>query len=102
MLGMGFFFGIFIATYQVTAESLFLNQMSGRLNEAFLYSGILGIASTLVFTFFQNRIRFVTLTFSSLAVILAVTSTVYYLYRYGDPAYRDTVLFFMYSLTGPT
>jgi hypothetical protein len=102
MLGMGFCFGIFIATYQVTAESLFLNQMSGRLNEAFLYAGILGIGSTLVFTFFQNRIRFVTLTFASLAVILAVTSAVYYLYRYGNPAYHDTVLFFMYSLTGPT
>lgn len=102
MLGMGFCFGIFIATYQVTAESLFLNQMSGRLNEAFLYAGILGIASTLVFTFFQNRIRFVALTFASLGVILIVTSAVYYLYRYGNPAYHDTVLFFMYSLTGPT
>lgn len=99
---MGFCFGIFIATFQVTAESLFLNQMSGRLNEAFLFSGILGIASTIIFTFFQNRIRFVALTIASLAVILIITSTVYYLYRFGDPGLHTNVLFFMYCLTGPT
>src|SRR5258708_20818239 len=102
MLGTGFFFGIFIATFQVTAESLFLNQMSNRLNEAFLYSGILGIFSTIAFTFFQNRVRFVALTISSLAVILSITSVVYYLYRFGDPAQHNNVLFLMYCLTGPT
>jgi hypothetical protein len=102
MLGMGFFFGIFIATYQVTAESLFLNQMSGRLNEAFLISGVLGIISTIIFSYFQNRIRFVALTIATLGVILVVTTTVYYLYRFGDLSNHETVLFFMYCLTGPT
>jgi len=101
MLATGFFFGIFIATYQVTAESLFLSQMSSRINEAFLISGVLGIGSTLIFTFFQNRIRFVTLTISSLAVILLVTSGIYYLYRFGNGTIHNDVLFIMYCLTGP-
>ncbi|HCW07586.1 MAG TPA: hypothetical protein DGG95_09520 [Cytophagales bacterium] len=101
MLGMGFFFGIFIATYQVTAESLFLNQMSNKLNEAFLMAGILGIVSTYIFTFFQNRVRFIALTISSISVILVITSIVYYLYRFGDPKIHDTVLFIMYCLIGP-
>ncbi|MGC4021633.1 MAG: hypothetical protein QM734_06675 [Cyclobacteriaceae bacterium] len=101
MLATGFFFGIFIATFQVTAESLFLNQMSSNINEAFLVSGVLGIASTIIFTFFQNRIRFVTLTISSIIVVLGITSGVYYFYRFGDPALHNTVLFLMFCLTGP-
>ena len=43
MLATGFFMGIFIATYTVTAESLFLSQLSHQLNKAFLFSGVLGI-----------------------------------------------------------
>src|SRR5882762_843261 len=101
MLATGFFFGTYIATFQVTAESLFLNQMSNRINQAFLFSGILGILSTIVFSFFQNRVKFISLTIASMAAIVAITSLVYYFYRFGDPANRHYVLFVMYCLTGP-
>lgn len=101
MLAMGFCFGIFIATYQVTAESLFLNRMSNRISEAFLVAGALGIASTLVFTFFQNRMKFVTLAITSIIVILLVTSTLYSLYRFGDSVWHEKILFLMFCLTGP-
>ncbi|HLZ16699.1 MAG TPA: hypothetical protein VKQ08_06655, partial [Cyclobacteriaceae bacterium] len=101
MLATGFFFGTYIATFQVTAESLFLNQMSDRINQAFLFSGILGILSTIVFSFFQNRVKFVSLTIACIAVIVAITSVVYYLYRFGDPGNHRDVLFVMYCLTGP-
>ena len=57
MLSMGFFMGIFVATYQVTAESLFLNQLGNQLDKAFLVSGILGIGSTALFSVLQNRIK---------------------------------------------
>ncbi len=101
MLATGFFFGIYIATFQVTAESLFLNKMSDQINNAFLASGILGIVSTLIFSFFQNRVKFISLTISSIAVIVVITSLVYYFYRFGDPANQSYILFLMYSLTGP-
>jgi hypothetical protein len=101
MLATGFFFGTFIATFQVTAESLFLNQMSDQINKAFLASGILGIVSTMIFSFFQNRVRFVSLTISSIAVIVVITSLVYYFYRFGNPANQPYILFLMYCLTGP-
>ncbi|MFM8741775.1 MAG: hypothetical protein ACKODM_00420, partial [Cytophagales bacterium] len=42
MLVMGFFIGIFVATYQVTAESLFLSTLSSEINKAFFVSGVLG------------------------------------------------------------
>ena len=101
MLAIGFFFGVFIATYQVTAESLFLNEMSDRLNDAFLVSGILGIVSTLVFTSFQNRIKFVSLAINTLIAVTVITSALYYFYRFGNPTLRPNILFFMYCLIGP-
>lgn len=101
LLSTGFFLGIFIATYQVTAESLFLNKLSDQLNRAFLISGVFGIASTALFSFLQNRIKFSTLTTASILMIVFFTSSVYLLYNYGDPSYHDEVLFTMYCLAGP-
>ena len=69
MLCTGFFMGVFIATYQVTADSLFLNRMGDSLNRAFLIAGSLGIVTTALFSFFQNRIKFTTLTLSSVLLI---------------------------------
>lgn len=101
MLGTGFFMGIFIATYQVTAESLFLNKLGDQLDKAFLASGVLGIASTFVFSALQARIRFTTLTISSILTIVGLTSAVYWLYNFGSDDIHDSVLFGMYCLTGP-
>lgn len=101
MLGTGFFMGIFIATYQVTAESLFLNKLSDQLDKAFLVSGLLGIASTLVFSFFQNRIRFIVLTITSMVVIMIASGFIYYFYHSGAEDVQNTTLFIMYCLTGP-
>lgn len=101
VLTMGFFMGTFIATYQVTAESLFINQLSDQLNQAFLFSGILGIVSTVLFSFLQARIKFTNLAISSLLAVVFFTSLVYGLYHYGPPAYHDEVLFSMFILTGP-
>ena len=101
MLGTGFFMGIFIATYQVTAESLFLNQISGQLNKAFLVSGVLGIVSTLIFASAQNRFKFTSLATTSILLVVLFSSTIYFLYNFGDKAYHDYVLFAMYCFTGP-
>jgi ATP:ADP antiporter, AAA family len=101
MLSMGFFIGIFVATYQVTAESLFLNKLSSHLNEAFLISGGLGIAITLVFSFFQNRIRFSALVFFSFILIFICTSALNYFYHFGTGNLQDRILFLMYCLVGP-
>jgi hypothetical protein len=57
-----FFMGVFIATYQVTADSIFLNRLGQYLDKAFLAAGILGIISTALFSYFQSVIRFSILT----------------------------------------
>lgn len=101
MLATGFFMGTFIATFSVTAESLFLSQLSDQLNNAFLFAGILGIASTLLFSFFQNKIKFSTLTICCMVLIIASVTVVYVLYRFGPHDVHADVLFAMYCLTGP-
>lgn len=101
MLATGFFIGIFIATYQVTAESLFLNKLSDQLDKAFLISGVLGIVSTLLFSFFQNRIRFVTLTIVSIVLIVLATFALYYFYHFAEENVQQITLFLMYCLIGP-
>jgi ATP:ADP antiporter, AAA family len=101
MLAMGFFIGIFVATYQVTSESLFLNRLSAQLNKAFLISGGLGIAITLIFSFFQSRVRFIWLVFFSLVLIFITTLLLNYFYRFGNIVATDNILMLMYCLTGP-
>jgi hypothetical protein len=101
MLAVGFFMGTFIATFSVTAESLFLSQISNQLTDAFLVAGILGIVSTMLFSFFQNKIKFSSLTIACMILIIASVTLVYVLYRFGAPEYHNDVLFAMYCLTGP-
>src|SRR6187402_2069060 len=72
MLCTGFFMGVFLATYQVTADSLFL-----------------------------NRIRFTTLALSSVLLIFLFTISAFWLLRYGNPAWHNEFVFALYCMTGP-
>ena len=101
MLIMGFFMGIFVATYQVTAESLFLSSLGKDLNKAFFLSGALGIALTLIFSFFQNRVRFVPLAVVSMFLIFLATAALHYFYHYGTAEVHQNILTLMYCLSGP-
>jgi ATP:ADP antiporter, AAA family len=101
MLTTGFFMGVFIATYQVTADSLFLNRLGDQLNKAFLMAGALGILSTALFSFFQNWIKFTTLAVVSVLFIFCFTLAAYLLLHYGDPAWHNHYIFAMYCMSGP-
>lgn len=101
MLTTGFFMGVFIATYQVTADSLFLNRLGDQLNKAFLMAGAFGILSTALFSFLQNWIKFTTLALVSVLFIFAFTLAAYLLLHYGDPELHNIYIFAMYCMTGP-
>jgi len=61
LLGMGFFMGVFISTYQIGSESLFLNELGDNyLDKAFFTAGGLGIISTVIFVWLQKRINYST------------------------------------------
>lgn len=69
LLGQGFFMGIFLATFQISAETLFLNRLGEYLKEAILFSGLLGIITTALFSYLQNRISFARLALGNLFLI---------------------------------
>ena len=94
--------GVFIATYQITADSIFLNKMGDYLDKAFLAAGFMGIVTTFLFSSLQNTVRFSVLTQISVAIIFFFTLSVYYLLHFGNPEWQNTVIFIMYCGSGPT
>jgi len=74
LLGYGFFMGVFLATYRVVVETLFLSTQGELLKEAFFISGILGVFSTGFFTVLQKHISFKKLAiFNLIAVFFFIT-----------------------------
>lgn len=70
LLGKGFFMGVFLATYQIGAETLFLNTLGDEyLDVAFFSAGFLGIIATTIFVQAQRKINFSTLVLSNAFII---------------------------------
>ncbi len=101
MLCTGFFMGVFIATYQVTADAMFLTRMGDYLDKAFLVAGALGMIATAVFSFFQARVRFTSIALASIVFILLFTLSAFWLLRYGSQKYHDHFVFALYTMSGP-
>lgn len=101
MLGIGFFIGVFNATYQVVADAIFLKRLPDHLNDAFLAAGVLGILATAIFSWLQNQIRFSILIALSFISIVMFTSFMYWSYHFGPEKYHDEVVYVMYASTGP-
>ena len=101
MLAVGFFMGVFNATYQVVADTIFLKRLPDQLNNAFLIAGVMGILATSIFSFLQNRIKFSYLVTLCLSLIVVFTASVYWAYHFGPERYHDYVVYMMYCATGP-
>ena len=68
LLGLGFFTGIFMATYKVVATTLFLGHFAGELKVALFISGLIGVFTAFLYVKLQNRIRY-----SSLVIFIFVS-----------------------------
>ena len=101
LLGKGFFMGIFLATYQVSAETLFLNRMVEYLKEGIVVSGFLGVITTWMFATLQGRVKFSRLAIGNLLLILLFTFAVYFLYQSSDSTIQDYLIFLMFAMIGP-
>jgi ATP:ADP antiporter, AAA family len=58
LLGLGFFTGVFMATYKIVATTLFLDHMADQLKMALFISGLIGVATAFLYVKLQNRIRY--------------------------------------------
>ncbi|UII25234.1 cyclic nucleotide-binding domain-containing protein [Fulvivirga maritima] len=101
LLGNGFFMGIFLASYQISAETLFLNRLENYLKEAIMISGFLGIIITALFAYLQTRVAFSKLVLGNLIGIFSFISGVYLLFKLGDPGWQDVLVFLMFAMIGP-
>ncbi|MFZ9046873.1 MAG: cyclic nucleotide-binding domain-containing protein [Cyclobacteriaceae bacterium] len=71
LLGLGFSMGVFLASYEVGASSLFIQTMGeAYLDKAFFVAGALGIISTAAFVYLQARIPFSILAIMNAFLIL--------------------------------
>lgn len=102
LLGKGFFMGIFLATYQVGSESLFIQKLGEEyLDVAFFTTGFLGIASTILFVNLQARMNFSSLVVTNIFLIflfIAGTRLAFELvpqYGSGQFEYLPFILFVM-------
>ena len=64
LLGFGFFMGIFLATYQLASEAQLITQAgstedsSQLIRQGLFAAAILGVISTALFAYFQNKISY--------------------------------------------
>ncbi|MBL6449993.1 HEAT repeat domain-containing protein [Fulvivirga sp. 29W222] len=101
LLGKGFFMGIFLATYQVSAETLFLNRLEEYLKEAIMISGFLGVVVTFLFAALQTRISFAKLALGNLIGVFLFTVCIFATFKISDPSWQDYLIFLMFAMIGP-
>ena len=107
LLGFGFFMGIFLATFQLTSETQLITQAGAEGDSAKLISqglfaaALLGVISTGLFAFFQNRVSFGLFSVANLLFILLVVVTFYVLFRYLPEEYIRILSFVQFAFLGP-
>ncbi len=79
MLLLGFFTGIFLASYDVAAPALFLAEFEDNtvLAQAILLSGVLSVVSTYIYAFLQRKIAYKHLVLLFLLIILGATAAIW-------------------------
>lgn len=94
---MGICMGLFIATMSVASQTLFLQHFdeSEDLPMAILYAGLFGLAATLLYNFFQNRIPFPLLATVCLTIIVGVTAFI----EYGELYFDNPNQMYMFGFT---
>lgn len=98
LLGYGFFMGIFLAAYKIVATTLFLNQLSEYIREAFFISGVLGVLSTWIYASVQNRVRYSRLIIFKIVTILIFIALARWLFYYSD---SELLIFLLFVMLGP-
>ena len=101
MLYLGFFTGIFLASYDVAAPAIFLNYFNDEaiLAQAFLVSGLVGIVSTYIYAFLQARIPYKVLVFGFMLIMFMTTTIVWMLSAFTEQ--QGIVVFIGFVLALP-
>jgi ATP:ADP antiporter, AAA family len=100
-LVQGFLIGIYLATFNVAATTLFLDRFDEKTQMpiAILVSGLAGMLFTYLFTYFQSRIPFVRLSLITVLLITVVTVFLVVDVRMGDNT--DGIIFLGFVCMAP-
>lgn len=98
--------GVFLATYQIGSETLFLNVLGKKyLDVAFFTTGGLGILSTLLFVYLQRRIKYSSLIISNLFLIFVFMALMRAAFEWtnyeGVVGTFEILPFIMFVMIGP-
>ncbi|MFA0964246.1 hypothetical protein AB9P05_20730 [Roseivirga sp. BDSF3-8] len=99
LLAQGFFMGIFIANYKVTAETIFLQNLGeSYLPLALTISGLVGVISTYLFAQLQSKISFKLLVILSMASVFVNTALMWGVIPYVE---NEIISYIMFVMLGP-
>jgi len=94
--------GVFIATYKIASDALFVSELGQYISQGLFASGFLGVISTALFAWLQNKVSFSKLAIINLIAIMLVTAMIYLALAYSPPQFRDPLIFLLYIMQGPT
>jgi len=101
LLANGFFMGIFMATYQIASETLFVKELGEYITEGIFVSGLLGVFTTAIFAYLQNKLSYSRLAFLNLITVSIVTLSIYLLLYFFSDQYREILVFLLFAMKGP-
>jgi ATP/ADP translocase len=101
MLYLGFFIGVFLATYDVAAPAIFLNYFADKnvLAQAFLVSGFIGVIGTYIYSYLQARIPYKILVYGFITMMLVTTITIWMLSAFREQ--QGIIVFVSFVLALP-
>lgn len=93
------FIGIFVGTYDVAAHSLFLEEFGEKaIPKAYVFSGILGIVTTFIYSQLQKFLKFSTLSLINLAYIAFATVSIRILFEIHT---AEVAIYALFIFFGP-
>ncbi|MCP4521355.1 MAG: hypothetical protein GY827_06650 [Cytophagales bacterium] len=96
LLGQSLFLGIFLATYDVGATTLFLDAFpSEMLPKSFIVSGIIGMILSIIYSKLQQSISFVKLALINLIIIACSILAMRYAFELTDNKWLSFIVFIM-------
>jgi len=103
LLGFGFFMGIFLATFQISAETLFVTELGeDYVSRGIFAAGLAGVFSTGIFVYLQNKLRYSVLSFLNLTTLFLITIGLYIAFKIVPDEFRKELAFIHFALMGPS
>ena len=103
LLGFGFFMGVFLATFQISAETLFVTKLGEQyIRWGIFAAGFTGVFTTAAFAFMQNRFKYSTLSFTNLSVLFVITVSLFIAFRVVPDEHQRVLSFVHFALMGPS